>query len=151
MSDLSEAFAEAQSNVITWNGMELHGLIEFATLPEFIKIRFRAAKSAPVQGLRFRATGAMLTVNGHDGGDFVLWHDRSPQDVDVRVRKIGGGEWSLKLWNVWRGGMDATQAWLGNAAIRIEGDVTASSFRMLCSDGVGEAAFDDLVADVEVA
>lgn len=55
---------------------------------------------------------------------------------------------SLRIWNAWRDN-DLTQAWLGNAGMRvIPGE--GGSLTLRCSDGEGEPDFDDLVAEVRV-
>ena len=81
----------------------------------------------------------------------MLWRDTAPESVTVDVRSGDGGASVLKLWNVWRGGRDVTQAWLGNAAIQVDGDPASGSFRMRCSDGEGEPSFEDLVVDVDLS
>ena len=97
------------------------------------------------------ARGSTRIVNGSESNDIVLWQDVAPVTVEVTISTHGRGRLELKLWNVWRGGMDVTQAWLGNAAMQIDGDPTSGSFRIQCSDGDGEPSFDDLVVAIDVA
>ncbi|MGH3351032.1 MAG: hypothetical protein ACRDPS_10235 [Nocardioides sp.] len=150
MTDLSELFAEQQTNVIDWNGTVIYGLFEFNEVPTGVRLTFASAAESPVQGVQLRIRGGVLEANGVEGEDIVLWRDSAPSSVVVSVRRRGRGKTSLKLWNVWRGGHDVTQAWLGNSAIQVEGDPASDSFRLRCSDGQGEANFDDLVLDVEL-
>jgi hypothetical protein len=149
MTDLSEIFAEQQSNLIYWNGKPLYGLLEFDQLPSRIRLTFVSAKESPVQGVQFRIRGGTLLANGKESADIVLWQDTAPRNISIDVRRSGRGTASLKVWNVWRGGLGVTQAWLGNAAIQVEGQPNSGSFRMLCSDGQGEPSFDDLIVDVQ--
>lgn len=150
MTDLSELFAEQQTNVIDWDGTEIYGLFEFAEIPSSVRLTFASAADTPVQGVHMRMRGGILEANGREGEDIVLWRDTAPASVSVKVRHGGRGKASLKLWNVWRGGRDVTQAWLGNAALQVEGDPAGNSFRLRCSDGQGEPNFDDLIVDVEI-
>ncbi len=145
---ISDAFAEQQSNVIDWNGITVYGLLEFATPPSTVTLTFVSAKADPVQGIQLRARRGTLVVNGRESADVVLWQDTAPRQVTVEVKPSGRGTPQLKLWNVWRAGLDVTQAWLGNAAIRIEGDQASGAFTVLCSDGLGDPDFADLVVDV---
>jgi hypothetical protein len=149
MTDLSDVFAEKQSNVIDWNGIPVYGLYEFDELPSRLRLTFVAAKQTPRQGVQLRMRGGTLVTDGHEGSDIVLWQDRSPRRVSIDVRCAGPRKPRLKLWNVWRGGLDVTQAWLGNAAIQLDGNPTSGSFRIRCSDGLGEPNFDDLILQVE--
>lgn len=149
MTDLSEMFAEQQSNVIDWNGTPVYGLVEFAELPSRLRLSFVSGKQIPAQGVQLRMRGGTLVANDQESADIVLWQDTAPQNVSIEVRRGGRGKPELKLWNVWRGGLDVTQAWLGNAAIQIEGEPASGSFQIHCSDGQGEPSFNDLILEVE--
>lgn len=148
MTDLSAAFAEQQSNVIDWNGKTLHGLFEFGSVPDHLCLEFISSKPRPVQGVQLRIRGGRLEIDGEQATDFVLWADTAPPSVSVTVRPTGRGKMALKLWNVWRGGLDVTQAWLGNAAIQVEGCADPTHVVLMCSDGEGEPNFGDLVVGV---
>lgn len=148
VTDLSSTFAAQQSNVIEWNGMTLYGLYEFDSVPEQVRLEFLGSKSQPVQGLQLRVRGGVLEIDGVEATDFVLWTDTAPQSVAVAVRPTGRGKPTLKLWNIWRGGLGVTQAWLGNAAIQVEGSADPTHVVLRCSDGEGEPDFDDLVVGV---
>lgn len=151
MADLSELFAEQQSNVIDLGGTPTYGLIEFDDVPAQIRLTLVAAKGNPSQGVQLRIRRGTLLINGHELTDAVLWHDSAPSNVIIDIRATGRAKPELKLWNVWRGGLDVTQAWLGNSAIQIEGDPASGSFRLHCSDGQGEPDFSDLVVEVETS
>lgn len=118
-------------------------------IPAAVRVSFASGTESPVQGVQVRMRGGTLEADGAEGKDLVLWRDTAPTAVTVNIRRRGRGEPSLKLWNVWRGGGDVTQAWLGNGAIQVDGDPSADSFRLLCSDGHGDPNFEDLVLDVE--
>jgi hypothetical protein len=150
VTDLSAIFAEQQSNVIEWNGIPVHGLYEFARVPGQLSLEFLSSKPLPVQGVQLRIRGGLLEIDGVETTDFVLWTDTAPRAVTVAVRRTGRGKTTLKLWNVWRGGLDVTQAWLGNAAMRVEACPDPRQVVLKCSDGEGEPDFDDLVVAVTV-
>jgi hypothetical protein len=147
MPDLSDRFAEEQSNVIEWCGIPIHGLYEFESIPRSITLEYISAKEQPVQGIQLRMRGGTMTVNDTDSGDIVLWNDTAPARVEIEIRTKPKGRTSLKLWNVWRGGQGVTQAWLGNAAIRVQDEPSGRTV-LHCSDGQGEPDFDDLVVAV---
>lgn len=151
MTDLSDLFSAQQTNVVNWHGSTIHGLFEFDELPAGLTLTFLAAKQSPAQGLQLRLQGGTLVANGKEGSDLVLWRDTAPSTVEIAIRPGGRAKSALKLWNVWRGGHGATQAWLGNAAMQIEGDPAAGRFCLRCSDGRGEPTFDDLVVEVAVS
>lgn len=147
--DLATAFAEQRSTAIDWNGVRVHSLVQFDEVPSGMTLTFVSGKTDPVQGVELRMRGGTLLVNGHESADIVLWWDTAPPEVRVEVRTYGRQPPVLKLWNIWRGSRDVTQAWLGNAGIRIEGDPASGRFCIRCSDGLGEPSFDDLVVDIE--
>ncbi|MFH7324190.1 hypothetical protein [Aeromicrobium sp. HA] len=147
MTDLSATFAEQQSNVIEWKGMTLHGLLEFESVPDQLRLQFLAFKPRPVQGVQLRCRGGELEIDGVKATDFVLWTDTAPQTVTVTVHATGRST-TLKLWNVWRGGLDVTQAWLGNSAIQVDRSDEPTALVLRCSDGEGEPDFEDLVVGI---
>lgn len=63
------------------------------------------------------------------------------------MKREPGKKTVLKLWNIWRGsmgGVDVTQAWLGNAGMRIEQSASGKELLLHCSDGEGPVEFSDL-------
>lgn len=141
---LADLFANAQSPVVDWQGAPVFAAYEFASVPEDLTVEFIASKSSPVQGLRMKIRGGVLTVNEVETDDLLLWRDTAPDYVTVHVRARKGTRASLKVWNVWRGGMDVVQAWLGNAGMRVEESGVGQELLLRCSDGEGPPAFDDL-------
>jgi hypothetical protein len=139
---LSELFEAARAPVVEWEGAPLHGLYQFDDSPEEMQIEFLKAESSPVQGLSLGIEGGVLSVNGIEAEDMVLWHDTAPITVSVRVIAKPNEKPILKMWNVWRAGRDVTQAWLGNAGMRIE--ETGNQLLLRCSDGEGPIDFSNL-------
>lgn len=144
MRDLSDLFAERQTNVLEWDGGLVYGLYEFPRIPRRFTVDFISSKDDPVQGLNFKMRGGVMSVDGVETDDLLLWRDTAPDQVDVVVHTRSKAKASLKVWNVWRGGSDVTQAWLGNAAIRV--DEKGDRVDLHCSDGDGPPTFDDLIA-----
>ncbi|WP_199433781.1 hypothetical protein [Qaidamihabitans albus] len=140
---LSDLFATAQSPVVEWNGEQILALYEFDRIPDMITVDLLAAKKYPVQGLKMKIHNGLLKVNDVESRDLVLWRDTRPDQVAVRITK-SGARTSLKFWNVWRGGLGVTQAWLGNSAMRVRRGDTGDVLLVSCSDGQGDADFDDL-------
>jgi len=86
-----------------------------------------------------------VTVNGQDSRDIVLWEATAPSTVEVAISKMKkGGE--LLVWNCWRGPQNQVMAWLGNAGMTVEHD--GDTWRFRCSEGSGEASFDDLFVEI---
>ncbi|HEY4372010.1 MAG TPA: hypothetical protein VGN52_08800 [Burkholderiales bacterium] len=109
-----------------------------------LRIRRLASKQSPVQGIRIKMVKGLIEIYGRKYSEIVLWADTSPTVVDLKISSRSGGE--LRAWNVWKID-DITQAWIGNAGIRIakEGGVVT----LECSDGVGDIDFSNLVVEVD--
>jgi hypothetical protein len=138
---LADRFADAQSPVIDLDGDRVFAVYEFDRLPEHLIVRFITAKDLPVQGILLKIRGGLLEANGTEASDLLLWRDTAPKEVEIRVARKGAKS-SLKVWNTWRVGRDVTQAWLGNAGMRVE--ASERQVRLRCSDGVGPVCFGDL-------
>jgi hypothetical protein len=145
--DLARAFADQQSNIIDWDG-PLYSMYELSTNATELTVRFVSAIEQPVQGLRLKVRGGTFEIDSTSANDLVLWHDTAPEIVRVRIRWKSRGARSLRIWNAWRIN-NVTQAWLGNAGMRVEGNESTLTFR--CSDGEGAPDFGDLIAEVALA
>jgi len=143
--DLASLFAEQQTNQIDWNG-PLFSLYELPVHADALTIRFVSARADPPQGVRLKIRGGSGEVNSTVGSDIILWQDKAPEEVTVKLSWNGKAPRSLRIWNAWRIN-DVTQAWLGNAGMRVS-VISSQSFRLECSDGEGEPDFEDLVAEV---
>lgn len=144
---LADLFANAQASQLLWEGELAHAIYEITPAPESVTVEFLNAINAPVQGLTLKINGGMLEVNGTDAPEILLWGDTVPDRVVVRVRREPGAKAIFKLWNIWRGnmgGVDVTQAWLGNAGMRIEQSEDGTQLLLHCSDGEGPVDFNNL-------
>lgn len=148
---LSDVFASARAPRIDWEGEHVYAIYEMTPAPQRLTVELLNATSSPVQGLSVKVTGGTLEVDGVAAPEMLLWHDTVPGKVVVRVKSDRGKKVSLKIWNIWRGtvgGVGVTQAWLGNAGMRVYHD--GEELLLRCSDGEGPIDFDDLEARVVV-
>ena len=54
------------------------------------------------------------------------------------------------MWNSWRDGQGAMQAWVGDAGMLVE-EGEGGRIVLRCSDGFDRPSFDDLVVELELA
>jgi hypothetical protein len=139
---ITELFEAARAPVVEWAGAPLYGLYQFDNVPEEIFIEFLKAKPSPIQGLKLSVDDGVLEIEGVEAQTMLLWHDTAPPKVPVKIISAEGKTPVLKMWNVWRAGRDVTQAWLGNAGMRIE--ETGNQLLLRCSDGEGPIDFSNL-------
>ncbi|MDQ4419542.1 hypothetical protein OOT33_03695 [Sphingobium sp. DEHP117] len=150
---LADMFATAQAPQIVWEGKPVYAIYEIIPAPNGVIVEFLSATAVPVQGLTLKASGGVLVVNGVEAPEMLLWCDTAPDTVVVQVKQEPGKKVVLKLWNIWRGnmgGVDVTQAWLGNAGMRIECSQGGRELLLRCSDGEGSVDFGDLEARVTI-
>jgi hypothetical protein len=134
---LSERFQAAQGAPVELDGRLVHMLHELPplTAPAELRLGLRAGAPRP-QGLRLRARGGRLVIAGRELDDVVLWTDTAPPEVVVGLRPAG--TLTVRLWNVWRDGSGAMQAWIGDAGMLVEDGL------LRCSDGFDRPSFGDL-------
>lgn len=141
---LSKLFEEARAACVEWEGEPLYGLYEM-TAPDSLEVEFLSSIASPVQGLTLKTYGGVMEIEDVEAQEMLLWADTAPPKVPVKIKPGADGKVILKIWNVWRGkvgGHDVTQAWLGNAGMRIERSGSRISLR--CSDGEGPVDFSNL-------
>lgn len=151
---ISKLFEEARAPCVEWEGEPLYGLYEITPAPENVIVEFLNGVSAPVQGLTLKVNGGALIVNDVEAPEMLLWRDIAPSHVPVRIKREPGKKVTLRLWNIWRGsigGVDVTQAWLGNSGMRIERSADGKKLLLRCSDGEGPVDFGDLEARVVIS
>jgi hypothetical protein len=89
-----------------------------------------------------RISGARLDFSGRLLDDVILWTDTAPAESRIPIVRTKGAL-RLRMWNVWRGRADATQAWIGNAGLIVT-RIDSQNYLLECSAGPGEPSFDDL-------
>ena len=147
---LADMFAYAQAPCLDWEGEPAYAIYEMSA-PDGLEIEFLSSIDVPVQGLALKAYGGVLEIEGVAAREMLLWCDTAPPKVPIKVQPEPGKKAILKIWNVWRGrvgGADVTQAWLGNAGMRIEQRGNQISLR--CSDGEGPVDFGNLKTRITV-
>lgn len=143
---ISKLFEEAKATCVDLEGEPLYGLYEMPA-PRGLLVEILRSKPSPVQGLTLKAYGGVLRINDVEAPEMLIWADTAPDRVTVTFRPWKGRKAKLKIWNVWRGqvgGVGVTQAWLGNAGMRIEQAVDGKELMLRCSDGEGSVDFGDL-------
>jgi hypothetical protein len=144
---LSELFQKSNGQPITAPGKLIHSICtQTVKAGSTLKITRISHSHEVVQGLRVTCDNGELEINGQMLVDIILWVDTSPVGVDIKV--VANSDTTLKFWNAWRF-KGITQAWVGNAGICIEEN--EGRVRLMCSDGVGEPDFEDLVVDIVFA
>lgn len=143
---LGDLFEDAQSPVVDWNGLTVYSMYELADVPSDAKMRiqFEHAITERPQALRIEVLGGEITIESETGRDFALWSDTAPEQVSATVK--ADAPVTLRLWNMWRNTKGVENAWMGNAGMIVEHRENA--VRLRCSDGFGDATFDDLVVSL---
>lgn len=141
----AELFAESRARKIEIADGQLYAMVEL-TVPAPISLNFVrvVARADRPQGLVIDTTGHPVSVETCELERVILWSDTAPTKVALDID--GPGPVTLRLWNTWRDG-DTAHAWVGWAAIKLETEGSALTFR--CSDGHDDGGFDDLVIEVD--
>jgi hypothetical protein len=134
---IAERFSAARGAPVELDGRLVHMLHELPplTAPADLRVALRAGAPRP-QGLRLRARGGDMVIDGRTLDDAVLWTDTAPPEVLVALRPRA--TMTVRLWNVWRDGAGTMQAWIADAGMLVEDG------RLRCSDGVDRPSFGDL-------
>lgn len=129
-----------------WNGKKVLEIVEVPVSDgDIITIDRIASSELRAQALKLGVDKGDLRANGVAVPTIAVWSHTAPQSVTVEV--VGHKVRSMTLWNAWsHGGVDSS--WIGSSGIVIEDDDSGRILR--CSDGLGEATFDDLVVRVAI-
>ena len=148
---LAERFQAAQGAPVEVDGQLAHMMYELPPLdgPARLRIALRAGEARP-DGLRLKARNGHVVVDDQALDDVVLWSDSAPPEVTAELQPGGGKPMSLRMWNTWRDGQGAMQAWVGDAGMLVE-EGEGGRVLLRCSDGFDRPSFDDLVVELELA
>jgi hypothetical protein len=148
MSDFQDRFVANKGQPIDHEGQQINLSVRVPVeAGDELRIRLVQAVSNPIQGLKLRAENAEMTSVRDVGNLFVIWDDTAPAETVVRIQKAKAGA-SVILRNVWKdGAAGAMMQGLRFAGMIHEVDRTGALV-LRCSDGRGEADFDDLIAVV---
>ncbi len=147
---LADRFRTTRATRLIVDGRQVHSAYALPVAGgSMLNVRKRHITGARPQSLRL-AAAVDLVANGRRSRDLVLRGATLPSRADIIVD--AAEPTIVYLWNTWT--IDHTEhAWLGNAGLLVETDLTGVNpiVRLQCSDGVGAAAFDDLCLDIEIA
>jgi hypothetical protein len=140
---LAERFAAAQGAPVELDGRLVHMLFELPPIEAPARLSFELrAGSGRAQGIRLKARGGVLEFADRALDDAVLWCETAPPTVTAEVRPREPT--TVRVWNVWRDPAGTTQAWIGDAGMRVE-EAGPGAWVLRCSDGFDAPTFDDLV------
>lgn len=147
MMELAKLFQQSLGTPIHVDGQELYAIINKKSEGvKSIQIRRISASTVFVPGLCLQGKGIQFFVNSQTLKDVVLWADTSPKSVKIDIVSCKRhGE--IKIWNCWRDKLGITQAWLGNAAMKVE--ERSGIIKVFCNSGPSELEFKDLVFEME--
>lgn len=145
MQTFAEHFAAANGGPIQYERRKLYWTY-WLTVKEGdeISLRFVRAIDSPVQGLGIKTEKCHVQVADTTAKSIALWTDTAPKEVNLRAVKAKAGA-RIGLFNQWRDEKyGSTMYHLNNAAMEVQAQPDGS-FLIRCSDGWGEADFNDLV------
>jgi hypothetical protein len=148
---LAELLVASHGQPVKWGDHVVHGFYEISGLAAGARltIEFLCVVPPLPQSLALSCKGGRLEVNGQDLKEIGLWSDTVPALVVAVARPASRKRpLSVQLWNEWRDEDGVVQAWIGNAGMIIEEEEDHMILR--CSNGEGEATFDDLVVEVTI-
>jgi len=143
---ISELLEESGSDTISYRGRVVRALVRIPVKDgSLVKVKRESVNSPRLQAIKISVNKGAVDINGHREPVISLWSHTSPDEVEFTVR---GREVSvLEVWNAWSmGGVDTS--WIGNSGIVTK--TSAKGQQLQCSDGIGQATFSDLVANIEV-
>ena len=152
MSSLSERFRSRRST-----SMVVDGEVVFSVYRKRVQIgdtlRVERVSCSPdrEQSINLSCNRALLRINGIAASAVALRSSRCPEAVEIVVEPFtsdigpdASGPVDIVCWNSWF--VDEIEhAWVGEAGMRLGG---TEPIRLECSDGLGDADFDDLVVDI---
>ena len=144
---LDSLFWKSKGGAVEFRGRTVSRIFHRTVQPqEAVTVRFIRSTSQPSQGLLFRLPGGTLRILNQSVKDLSLWSDTFPgEDTLVCETKRPN---TLKIWNAWRSPDGKAIYWIHESGILIE-EPSPATVVLRCSDGIGDADFDDLVVELE--
>lgn len=142
---INELLAEAGGQPILYGGKQVRGSHKMEVPASHdVQLRFLHASAARRQGLSVKVDKGAFAIAGAAGKSFILWADSAP-DI-ILMQNNSRGPAAIHLYNSWSTPGGGTDAFIGNAGIIV--DVQGGKTYLRCSDGLGEATFDDLAVEI---
>ena len=144
---LDSLFWKSKGGAVEFRGRTVSRIFKRRVRPhEVVTVRFIRSISEPAQGLLFRIPGGTLRILNDSIKDLSLWSDTFPgEDTLVCETKRPN---TLKIWNAWRSPNGKAIYWIHESGILIE-EPSPTTVVLRCSDGIGDANFEDLVVELE--
>ena len=145
-ASLAAAFRSGNGRKAKWHGEIVHSLLQLAVKEgDMIEVTRLEASPTRAQALKLAADKGNLRANGVVVSPIAIWTHTSPEQVSIQV--VGRKVRAVDIWNGWSfDGVDSS--WLGSAGMLVESSNDVHTLR--CSDGLGEATFDDLIVEITV-
>lgn len=145
---LINLFQAASCDLIDWRGLRVQRSFRLRVAADtLLEISFVRAVDDPVQGLAIAATAASLAIAGVSGSRMILWRDTAPDRQLVKISPQSE-QAEIVFWNEWRLTDGTVESNWGNAGILVEDE--GNLVRLRCSDGTGDADFDDFVIELRI-
>jgi hypothetical protein len=145
-SRLGERFIEARGSPIEVDGKLVRMSFELPPIRSRTELRIQIeTDSVRPQGVRLKARGGKLEMNGRLEDNVVLCSDTAPRTVTADMRPTSSRKpMVLRVWNAWRDPAGTMHAWIGDAGIVVD-EQAPGTVVLHCSDGFDAPTFDDLV------
>ncbi len=146
MTSLARAFGSGGSRKIKWQGQIVHAVYQLAVKTgDVIELTRLNASTARAQALNLAVDKGTLRANGVLMETAAVWTHTSPETAPLEV--VDRKARTVDIWNAWS--FDGVEsAWLGSAGMVV--DENGDELTLRCSDGLGDATFDDLVVKVVI-
>lgn len=145
-TSLAAAFRSGNGRKVKWNGKVVYSMVQLGVKEgDIIDVTRLSASATRAQAVKIAVDNGNLRANGVLVPTAAIWTHTAPEVATLQV--VGRRAKSIDIWNSWSyDGVDSS--WLGNAGMLVER--TKDEYTLRCSDGPGDATFDDLVVRLSV-
>ncbi len=145
-ASLAAAFRNGNGRKVKWQGNVVYSMVHIGIKEgDVIDVTRVSTSATRAQALKVAVDKGNVRANGVLVPTAAIWTHTSPEVASLQI--VGRRARSVDIWNSWSfDGVDS--AWLGNAGMLVE--TNGDDHLIYCSDGVGDATFDDLVVELRV-
>ncbi|GAB2987078.1 hypothetical protein [Saccharothrix stipae] len=149
VEEFGQRFVRENTDVIQVDGEEvrLRMVLKDVLSTSRLRIEFRDYTREVGQALCVATARGTLRAADANAGQLILWADSVPSEVSVELGSADSSD--VFIWNAWGrrgGGVDAALRFAGMKIV----DAGPNTWMLYCSDGVGQANFNDLVVRLEL-